>query len=308
MTPLRIRALESQDFDEIPRVLNAAFGSYRDATRYNLGSLAFFRSWMWEDSPSLVLASKDSIYGVLFGGIRDAQYQDQPLKILHIGPAGIVPRHRRKGHGSEMMRTMTQLAREADVDLLSLTTEAAYGAHRMYRRAGFDVLEAYRPLVRLLIPEMGNAAPHPDLTLSEKASPPRFDSNRENAIVEIGPEPPALPTRLRPRHYSLAGGEALTVQWPVISRHGEREEIIHATQLLHWRPGEQPNDLIDSICVLSAQDKSVCVYALRSTSMTLPGFSSKGAPMVYRMVRGLTEKGKTAASQAKAYDEICPAP
>ena len=40
--------------------------------------------WMWEDSPSLVLASKDSIYGVLFGGIRDAQYQDQPLKILHI--------------------------------------------------------------------------------------------------------------------------------------------------------------------------------------------------------------------------------
>jgi predicted N-acetyltransferase YhbS len=303
---LRIRPLENRDYEELPRVLNGAFSGYRDATRYSPALLAFYREWMWDGEVSLVLASEEAIYGVLLAGIREAHFGGERLKVLHIGPAGIVQRHRRKGHGSEMIRQMTQAARSAQVDLLSLTTEAAYGAHRMYRRAGFDVLEAYRPLVRMVGLPAGEVASN--LVLSESQACPPASPGRDKAIVELGPEAPPAPSRMRPRCFEVTGGRARSLQWPVITRRGDREDLIHATQLIHWEGGDRPTALAEAVCSLAAQDGSVCVYALRSTATTLPGFQSKGAPVVYRMVRGLSEAGKKAAAEAVAYDEICPAP
>jgi GNAT superfamily N-acetyltransferase len=296
----------------LPRVLAAAFSGYQDANRYHTAMLSFFREWMWKEGPSLVLASENDVYGALLGGIRESTFQGTTLRVLHIGPAGIVPRYRRAGHGTEMMRQLTVLAQKKDVDLMSLTTETVYGAHRLYRRAGFDVLEAYRPIVRMLNPVQPNQELPEELTLQEGFSMnnrPQPESTAEpKTIVETGPQSPPLPTRLRPREFQLADGSAKSIQWSVVSRHGEREALVHVTQIVDWNPGNNPDQLLESVCELAAQDASICVYALPSTAKVLPGFTSKGTPLVYRMARGLTEEGKRAVQQADAYCEICPAP
>lgn len=274
--------------------------------------LSFFNKWMWKRGPSLVLASENEIYGAVLGGFRQIEFQGQTLQTLHIGPAGIVPRHRRQGHGTEMMRQLTQQARKAGADLLSLTTEVAYGAHRLYRRAGFDVVEAYRPLVRIVDPLAPNNLKHPNLIDSQgfsmSAASLETRQKKPGTLWEIGPDSPPLPTRLRPRAFQLAGGQARSLQWSVISRTAGREELVHATQLVQWQPGDAPQELIAAVCAQAAQDTSICVYALPGTAEALPGFDTKGGPLVYRMARGLSEKGQQALQQALSYAEICPAP
>ncbi len=274
--------------------------------------LSFFNAWMWKKGISLVLASENEVYGAILGGFRQTEFQGQVLQTLHVGPAGIVQRHRRQGHGTEMMRQLTQQAREAGADLLSLTTEAAYGAHRLYRRAGFDVVKAYRPLVRILVPGAPNDFEHPQLIESEgfSMSAPGLETRQKKpkTLWETGPASPPLPTQLRPRAFQLADGQARSLQWSVISRTGGREELVRATQLVQWQPGDAPQELIAAVCARAAQDKSICVYALPTTAETLPGFNAKGGPLVYRMARGLSEKGQQALKQALSYAEICPAP
>ena len=56
MSAPTIRALEDADYESLPSCLNAAFSGYRDATRYQLPMLAFFREWMWAEGPWLLRA------------------------------------------------------------------------------------------------------------------------------------------------------------------------------------------------------------------------------------------------------------
>ena len=308
MTDLTIRPFLASDYENLPRVLNLAFSNYRDATRYHKSMLHFYREWMWSDGISMALASEDDLYGVLMAGYREAQFQDENLRIVHIGPAGIVPRHRRKGLGTEMMRKVCQIARDEGADLLTLTTESAYGAHRMYRRAGFDVLEAYRPLVYAFDANTPQHAISDVVQVSDtwRSSPTK--PTNEQCIHEVGPLSPPPPTKLRPRQYTHRNGTAKTLQWPVLSRRGSKEELSYATQLVHWEPGEEPEVLLESLLAIAQREESICVYALRSTANSLTGFSTRGAPLVYRMVRALTDKGREATANATRYNEICPAP
>ena len=308
MTDIAIRPFRESDYESLQRVLNLAFSNYRDATRYHESMLQFYREWMWSDGTSLALASDEALYGVLMAGYREATFEEKRLRIVHIGPAGIVPRHRRKGLGTDMMRQAIQHAREAGADLLTLTTEAAYGAHRMYRRAGFDVLEAYRPLVAGLAPNAPTQPLHEAVRLSDTWTSSPHTQPPEKCIQEIGPLSPPPPTKLRPRQYEHQGGLAKTLQWPVLSRRGSKEELSYATQLVHWEPGENPQKLLDTVLAIAQNERSICVYALRSTADTLPGFSTRGAPLVYRMVRALTDQGHDAVRNATRYYEICPAP
>jgi GNAT superfamily N-acetyltransferase len=309
LSPLGIRPLKKRDLKALPQVLGAAFSSYHDANRYHPALLSFFYDWMWGTGPALVLASENEIYGALLGGFRQAEFQGEPLKVLHVGPAGIVPRHRRKGHGTEMLRQLTHAARQADVDMMSLTTEVAYGAHRLYRRAGFDVVEAYRPIVRRVDPERENSMACAGLQVVDGfAVVGNSTPSKPGIIWETGPASPPLPKRLRPRSFQLAGGTARSLQWSVISRDGGREQAVKVTQLVEWRPGESPESLLAAVCAMAAQDKSLCVFALPSTVKSLPDFDAKGGPLVYRMARGLTEKGAQAVNQAEGYSECCPAP
>ena len=296
------------DYESLAGVLNLAFSNYRDATRYQDPILDFYREWMWSDGISLALASQDSLYGVLMAGYREALFEDETLRIVHIGPAGIVPRHRRKGLGTEMMRKVCQKAREDGADLLSLTTESAYGAHRMYRRSGFNVLEAYRPLVYGFNANTPKYVVHDVVERRDTWRSTPSPNTREKCIQEVGPLSPPPPTRLRPRQYEHQNGIAKTLQWPVLSRRGSTENLSYATQLVHWEPGEEPRKLIESVLAIAQAESSICVYALRSTAESLTGFSSRGAPLVYRMVRALTDKGHDVVAKAKHYNEICPAP
>jgi hypothetical protein len=211
-----------------------------------------------------------------------------------------------------MMRQLTALAQKKNVDLMSLTTETVYGAHRLYRRAGFDVVEAYRPIVKMLNPVRPKQDVPLDLILKEGFSMNnRVESEctaDSKTIFETGPDSPPFPTRLRPREFQLADGSAKSIQWSVVSRRHEQEALVNVTQMVDWNPGSNPNQLLEAVCDLAAQDASICVYALPSTAKSLPGFTSKGTPLVYRMARGLTEEGKRAAQLADAYCEICPAP
>lgn len=312
MSPLGIRPLKKRDLKGLPQVLGAAFSSYRDANRYHPALLSFFYEWMWATGPALVLASENEVYGALLGGFRQAEFQGEALKVLHVGPAGIVPRHRRQGHGTEMLRELTAAARLSGADLMSLTTEVAYGAHRLYRRAGFDVVQAYRPIVRRVDPTDGFDFQDPGLErpdgFSVSGTAGEKDAQQSKTIWETGPTSPPLPTRLRPREFQLAGGTARSLQWSVVSRNRGREELVYATQLVHWQPGERPESLLAAVCSMAAQDRSLCVYALPVTVGALPGFDTKSGPLVYRMARGLSEKGQQAVRLAERYAELCPAP
>ena len=138
MTSARIRPIEDRDYETLASTLNSAFGSYRDATVFTTPMLAYFREWMWSNSPSLVLSENNRMQGVLLAGFRTAKFGSETLRVLHIGPFGIEQPYRRHGWGTKMLRALTRSARDCEVDLLTLTTESIYGAHRLYRREGFD--------------------------------------------------------------------------------------------------------------------------------------------------------------------------
>lgn len=68
------------------------------------------------------------------------------------------------------------------------------------------------------------------------------------------------------------------------------------------------NALLTEVSRLAQDERSVCLYALPTAAETLPGFSPRGTPRVHRMVRPLTPLGEQVAQQARAWDEVCPAP
>ena len=308
MNSERIRLLEDRDYQSLPQTLNAAFSSYRDAAVYSLPMLAFFREWMWEHSPSLALTSDSELVGALLAGYREARFEETPLKILHIGPIGVLRTHRRGGLGSKMLQKATQIARANDVDLMTLTTEAIYGAHRLYRRAGFDIIEAYRPRVTLLRPRASDDALIGEIHPIEPGPLTASVPIRPNSIIETGPTPPPLPVALRPQCFRLSGGIASTIQWPILSRRGTEETAQKISQLIQWVPGDRPTELFQLASVAAAANGSTCLYTLPAVPITEDMLKHQGTSLVYRMGRALSPEGKRALAAAEHYCEIFPAP
>ncbi|MEC7240763.1 MAG: GNAT family N-acetyltransferase [Myxococcota bacterium] len=308
MTSARIRPLEDRDYQALASTLNSAFASYRDATVYANPMLAYFREWMWSDAPSLVLSDGDQQKGVLLAGVRSVRFDGVDLRVLHIGPFGIVRSHRRQGWGTKMLRDLRLLAQNHGADLLTLTTESIYGAHRLYRREGFDPIEAYRPKLSMLSAASGNLPPFRGTHTCSDIRPIITEEPLGKHLMETGPTGPPLPAALRPNRWELNGGRAATIQWSIVTRQGDRETLQKVSQVIEWVPGESPEELFQAARERAAAEGSVCLYALGSLSRGLPQLRAKGSSMVYRMGRALTDKGAFALKAAKHYTEIAPAP
>ena len=310
MTSARIRPIEDPDYQSLASTLNSAFSTYRDATLYTNPMLAYFKEWMWSDSPSLVLSDGEVLHGALMAGFRTVRAADENLRVLHIGPFGIEKPLRRLGWGTKMLRALTQEARESGADMLTLTTEALYGAHRLYRREGFDPIQAFRPRLLMLSTPQADPAPFEGIHTSSNICPRGLTSLEAPAsdLIESGPAGPPIPAALHPNQWELSGGRATTIQWSILTRQGDRETRQRVAQLIAWEPGETPDALFRAVREHSAAQGSACLYALSGLSGKLPQLQSKGSALVYRMGRPLTEKGKNAMREARYYTEIAPAP
>ncbi len=315
VTGPRLRSLEPGEIRALGPLLDAAFSSYRDATRFAQPVLDFLDDWAWAARPlSVGLEATDGLVGVALGTLREALWAERPLTAVHLGPIGVRPGHRRRGLGAHLLQAVEERASAHGADVLTLTTEVVYGAWRLYERHGFEVLESYRPVVRPLFPALPGRAgldAQGVETLDRAAFAARFEPPpaRDGAIVERWTAEPDPPRVLRPRWFAEGTGAVATLRWPVLS-HGPQGRVqVWATQILRLRGAGNDRARVLAAAIAGArEDQSVCIYALPTVATALPGFSSRGAPLVHRMVKPLTRAGRRACREATAWDEVCPAP
>jgi hypothetical protein len=217
--------------------------------------------------------------------------------------------------GGRLLKALTQRAQALDADVLTLTTEVVYGAWRLYSRQGYRILETYRPIVRPLFPglpgTLGDTSNIPVEAVNAAAFAKHFrpSAGRPGAVVETWTGEPVVPPVLRPNLLVADTGAISTMRWPVLTRTPEGRSQVWATQILRIQ-GTQASKtaVLAEADRLAHLDGSVCLYALPATATELPGFSSRGAPLVHRMVRPITPFGHAVVESARAWDEVCPAP
>lgn len=309
MTP---RKLEGRDLARLPAFLDQAFAGTRDATRYTPDVVGFFARWMWNESPlALVLEDESGLVAASLGALRAAQWNQETLQVVHLGPIAVRPDQQRKGLGAKLLAATTQIARAGHADLLTLTANASHGPHRLYSREGFHIAEAYRPLERPLtrgVPLLASCAAR-QVDEAEWSSAPRPHPPRPGAIAEALVRPTLTPASLCPRWFLAEGAGVATVRWPIVTRGGGEERHLHATQIVaRWGTGPGVVDAVSAAEAAARTDGSTCIYTLPSVAEVLPGFRRDLSPVIYRMAKPVSSRGKDTLSQAAAWDECCPAP
>ena len=305
---MKPRRPAESDFQVLGPFLDEAFSSYRDATRFAPFLTEFFRKWMWESSlEAVVVHDEEGLLGAAMAGERQASFHDS-LRCIHIGPVAVRPDSQRQRIGTRLMRAVEDRATESSADLLTLTTEAAYGAHHLYAAEGYTVLEAYRPLVALLAETYVEPRVAMEIPLAELLQSPPAWPSRDGVISEsIGPC--EFPPELLCRAFRTDGAALITLCWPVVSRIRGVDVEMRATQIIRrYGSGPALEDTVAAAISAAREDKSNCIYALPSVATGLTEFSHQGAPLVFRMVKPVSERGRHALERARGYDECCPAP
>ena len=305
---MKPRSPAESDFQALGPFLDEAFSSYRDSTRFAPYLTEFFRNWMWEASQeAVVLHDEEGLLGVAMAGERQGTFHEA-LRCVHVGPVAVRPDSRRQRVGTRLMRAVEDRATENSADLLTLTTEAAYGAHQLYSAEGYTVLEAYRPLVALLAETYVEPRVAMEIPLAELMTSPPPWPKRDGVIAEsIGPC--EFPPELFCRAFRTDGAALITLCWPVVSRIRGVDVEMRATQIVRrYGSGPSLDDTVAAAIHAARGDKSSCIYALPSVATELTEFSHQGAPLVFRMVKPVSERGRHALERARGYDECCPAP
>ncbi len=316
VTGPRLRGLAPHEPEELGDLLDAAFSGYRDTTRFVAPVLDLLNRWSWDATRlSVGIDTGGGLVAVGLGSLRRARFRGRDLTAVHLGPIGVRPGYRRKGLGGLMLQGLEERARDHGADVLTLTTEVLYGAWRLYGRHGFRIIETYRPIVRPLFPGLSEArrvVQNPDVEAVDAetfAAGFRPGPGRDRAVVEVWTAEPEAARVLRPRHLCAGPAAISTLRWPVLSRTAQGRVQVWATQILRVQGTGGPlNALLTEVSRLAQDERSVCLYALPTAAETLPGFSPRGTPRVHRMVRPLTPLGEQVAQQARAWDEVCPAP
>lgn len=189
-----MRAVAEDDLPGVTALLRAVFVA-PDAMAWTEGLVRAMWTWRWART-GLSLRTPQ---GVIFVDARKAGV----LRLGHIGPVAVTPQKQGEGHGLALLEAVECAARTLKLDALTLTTHNP----ALYRRAGFEVLERYRPRVASLVP---NVPPGLGWLLRVR---PRHSHNvrqlgpweasllgcsapRPGAIHEdpLSPPPPAIPT------------------------------------------------------------------------------------------------------------------
>jgi ribosomal protein S18 acetylase RimI-like enzyme len=312
----RLRDLAGSEPRQLGNLLDAAFSGYRNATRFAQPVLDFLDDWAWAEHPlSVGVETVSGLVAVGMGTLRQARWQGHNVTAVHLGPIGVLPGHRRRGLGGRLVQALEARARAQGADVLTLTTEVVYGAWRLYERQGFEVLETYRPVVRPLFSGLPDSSGPPDPLHVERVDPAAFSDRfvqpegRADAVVETWTHEPNPARVLRPRYLVCEDAAIATMRWPVLSRAPAGRVQVWATQVLRVCGDGAPRAaVLTQAARFARQDQAVCIYALPTAAVELPGFSTRGAPLVHRMVRPLTRLGQRLARDAGAWDEVCPAP
>ena len=317
------RSPTAADLNELPQLINRCFASYPETIRMTPGVLKFYKEWFWDNSDfSLVDGTNHQLHGVVMAGRRNATYVGKRLDVVHLGPIAISPHMQRRGVATRLLQAIEEKAREEGVDLLTLTTQANQKAHRLYRRLGFGLVEAYRPLVM----DLEGMSAEGEAEGTEGWSPVvQMTFSRSDCISERWELPEFIPEEMKPRCYNTevaanhaffglpddpaGNGYAETAQWQVFVREGQRETLKKVTQITRLS-GEPPDIklVVEAATRQAIRDGSSAIYCVPAVATELPGFTESGSPMVYRMAKQLTDFGDTAVKEAVRYDEILPAP
>jgi len=294
-----------RELADVAELLNAAFAKHRESMHFSADMLSVFAGWTWR-LPGHSLALRDrGLQAVAMAGQRPATFHGMSLSVVHVGPVGVRPDRQRRGLASTLLRAVEDRAKRCD--LLTLTTEPAYGAHRLYERLGYQVVERYRPSVVAL-----GAAGWPPVEAARLSAGAFWKGasahdGRPSAIVEnTASAPPHVPA-LGPRYLRVADGAVATIDWPVVSRTGGTRHL-KSTQVIAIRgPRRARSAVVHAAARAARAAGSEVLYSLPSVAVEHPRLRPTG-PVVLRMAKALTPKGERALAVAAAWDEVCPAP
>ena len=209
------RRLAQEDYVDLSSFLNDCFSHYPVSTHYSQDHLAFFARWLWQPAnASIALETNTEMTGVALCGERPATADGHTFHTMHLGPIAVGPNHRRQGIGTRLLALVEEHARERKADLLTLTASASQGAHRLYLSAGFQIVEAYRPLERHFSTNPPKASTGAiEVSAEEWSSASKAQPPRPGSIAETLTSPFWVPQSLYP-HYFLADGAGIaTLRW-----------------------------------------------------------------------------------------------
>ena len=309
------RPVRATDLPSVGALLDQAFSAYRVSLSFEPSVMDLFWSWDWRPSRlSLVLGERNAPRAVAMAAVREAVWRGREIVGVHIGPVGVAPDLQRHGYGQMLMENIERRARKRGADFLTLTVEARYGAHRLYNRLGYRVIERFRPgLARL----QGGRAPwahaaddaqvlpiEPGFLLGRAQSSRRWNS----AIVEKPRAIFSADGRLALQGFQAEGAAAVTISWPVRESFEWGTTRGRITQVLRVSGVGRP---LKTVLVAAAREASVQgsagIYGLPSVGLPVTLFRPQGTSFVYRMAKGLSEVGKAAVEGTIAYYEVCPA-
>jgi len=305
------RRLAQEDYVELSSFLNDCFSHYPVSTCYSKDHLAFFARWLWQPAEaSFALESQGEMAGVALCGSRSATSEGQTFHTMHLGPIAVGPNHRRRGIGTRLLSLVEESARERKADLLTLTAAASQGAHRLYLKSGFQIVEAYRPLERHFSTAPPQVLPGAiEVSAEEWTSARTAQPPRPGAIAETLTSPSWVPQSLYPRYFLADGAGIATLRWGLDHRHRNQTNRVYATQLIR-RFGSGPGieAAVEAACLQAMKDGAMCTYALPTVSELLFAHTRAQSGLTYRMAKPLNEKAATALKKTAAWDECCPAP
>lgn len=295
---MTVRGVRVADVAALPAFLDRCFVDYVEAPRFLPALLRWFWHSGWAAGPSLGSFGPDGApLGVALGTPRVVRWEDQRLRVLHVGPVAVAPERRGRGLGRTLMEALAELAAGSAFDALTLTTDAEQRAHHLYRRLGFRLVEVARPrLVALTSPTVPVAAPRGGARVGGVA------------VEEGGPLEPVLGA-LCPEQVTMDHAALTTYTWPAVVRRGGAEHQVTTVQVVRveGRAEELPRALAE-VTRRASRAGAAAVYAMPGVADRLPGLVGRGRPLVYRMVLGLSPEGRRLASRVAGWDDAGPSP
>lgn len=310
MSEVELRPVADGDLDAAARVLNPWFVSYVDHLDYSAGMLRFLDRAVWAEGRVGVAAWQSGhLCGVLIGGLRQARFGGQRLRSVNISLVAVDHRLRRQGVGRRMVEAFAALSREAGADLLSLNTMEIYRSHQLYEVTGFRRLERFQAPGA----QIGEVVEVPGVRQVDAAT---FVSRRPLRLPRPGAiaEGPALPPPgddpVVPVRWYLGGRAGVaTATWPVRLRVDGEHQLVRSCQVLDaWGEGVELAATLSTALAHAKAEGCGGVYQLPCVTTVHESMRTGGAGWTLRYARGLTAAGEAAVSEARAYDEVCPAP
>ena len=312
--------VRATDLERASDVLARAFSAWEDASDWSEEVLRSWWRWRWEGGLSVRSSQGD---GFAFADWRSARFRSERLRVVHIGPVGVLPERQRQGVGLSLLAAIEKRARAEGADVLTLTTESRQPAQHLYHAAGYTVLEAVHPGTLVIDgAAVAEAQGLGWLSWAGRLLSTRADAGEatvrplprgELLDLSIGPgRPRAIREEALPVYPEATGFEAelhgvarvSIAAFPVVT--GSRRRKLRVAQILGVRgEGAALSGAVAAAVTWARDEGCITAFAMPAAGV-VPGFKVPG-PEVLRFVRPLNDRTAALLSAARAWDERAPA-